>query len=58
MGVFDFLRGKPRDTQEERAEVHREAAGGEPDPERSSPEAIEDQAQLRRDEEVARHGGI
>jgi len=58
MGVFDFLRGKPRDPQEERAEIRREAEGRGPEPDVTNPEEIDDAAELRRDEEVLRHGGI
>jgi hypothetical protein len=58
MGVFDFLRGKPRDTQEERADIRREAEGRGPEPDEASPDEIEQEAELKRDEEVARHGGI
>ena len=58
MGVFDFLRGKPRDPQEERAEILREEQGRGPEPDNTSPEEIAKQAERKRDEEVARHGGI
>jgi hypothetical protein len=58
MGVFEWLRGKPRDTQEERAEVRRQAEGREASPGSETPQDIEAQAALRHDEEAARHGGI
>jgi hypothetical protein len=58
MGVFDFLRGKPRDPQEARAEQRREAEGRGPEPDNTNPEELNDQAEVKRDEEVLRHGGI
>jgi hypothetical protein len=58
MGVFDFLRGKPRDPQEQQAEILREAQGKGPEPDNTNPEEIAQQAEVRRDEEVTRHGGI
>lgn len=58
MGVFDFLRGKPRDPQEERAEIRREAEGRGPEPDVTNPQEIEEREELRRDEDVIRHGGV
>jgi hypothetical protein len=58
MGVFDFLRGKPRDPQEERAEMLREEQGRGPEADNTNPEGIAQEAERKRDEEVARHGGI
>ena len=60
MGVFDRLRGRPRDTQEERAEARPQApteeaadvAGA------NAPEEIDSAIDVRRDEEAVRHGGI
>jgi hypothetical protein len=61
MGVFDWLRGRPRDTQEERAEARPQApteeaadvAGAN-----RSAEEIDSAIDVRRDEEAVRHGGI
>jgi len=61
MGVFDRLRGRPRDTQEERAEARPEAPTEGADDiaaANRSPEEIDAAIDVRRDEEAVRHGGI
>ena len=58
MGVFDFLRGKPRDPQERQAEILREAQGKGPEPDNTNPEELAQQEEVKRDEDVIRHGGI
>jgi hypothetical protein len=61
MGVFDWLRGRPRDTQEERVEARQEApaeaAGNLSDPGLGGKE-LDSAIDVRRDEEAMRHGGI
>ena len=58
MGVFDFLRGKPRDPQEQQAEILREAQGKGPEADVTNPEELAQQEEVKRDEEALRHGGI
>ena len=62
MGVFDWLRGKPRDTQAERTQGE-EADAGPVAPTAApradeGPQEIETDTEMLRDSEAARHGGI
>jgi hypothetical protein len=59
MGLLDWIRGKPRDPQQERVEA-RDAAGDRPDDLGSAEtgEEVEEAMKIRRDEEAARHQGI
>lgn len=61
MGVFEWLRGRPRDTQEERSEAKPEGATGPAgdvaDPGLTGKE-LDSAIDVRRDEEAVRHGGI
>ena len=61
MGVFDWLRGRPRDTQEKRVEARAEPsegpAGDIADPTVAGKE-LDSAIDVRRDEEAIRHGGI
>lgn len=61
MGLPEWLRGRSRDTQEERTEARPEAPEEAADDIASasrSPEEIEAAVDVRRDEEAIRHGGI
>ncbi len=62
MSFLDRIRGKPRDTQEERVdakpgETGMSAADDVSDA-NQSPEQVETSAETRRDEEAIRHQGI
>ncbi len=61
MGVFDWRRGRPRDTQEERVEVKPEAPTEGADDIAAasvSGQELDSAIDVRRDEEAIRHGGI
>ena len=61
MGVFDWLRGRPRDTQEERVEAKPEAPTESADDLAAAGVAgkeLDSAIDVRRDEEAIRHGGI
>lgn len=50
MGVFDFLRGKPRDQEEKQAEMLREEQGRGPEPDSTNPQELEYREELKHDE--------
>jgi hypothetical protein len=50
MGVFDFLRGKPRDPEEKQAEMLREEQGRGPEPGGRNPQELEYREELKHDE--------
>jgi hypothetical protein len=61
MGVLDWLRGKPRDTQQDRAGTEADAGPIAPSAAPrgdEGPQEIETDTEMLRDSEAARHGGI
>ena len=56
MGFLDWLRGNPRDTQEERAEALRGDEGVTSSSQTA--EDVETEMAMRRDQEAGRHSGI
>lgn len=50
MGVFDFLRGKPRDEEAKQAEMLREEQGRGPEPGSTNPQELEYGEELKHDE--------
>ena len=62
MRVLEWIRGKPRDTQQDRVEARAGdgASTTEPDnvAEATTPAEVETATEVRRDEEAIRHQGI
>jgi hypothetical protein len=62
MRLLEWIRGKPRDTQEDRVEarVGEGASTTQPDnvADATTPAEVETATQVRRDEEALRHQGI
>ena len=58
MGVFDFLRGKPRDPEEKQAEMLREEQGREPEPYSGNPQELEYQEEVREHDKMNPGAGM